>query len=98
MQLAADHRLQEPQVLDLDLLRLAQACSAQRGLCRTGVDVQLNRHGSTKVIGERLIESVAARLPAYSSAPAVLVATMRLRPGLDQELPVQDHAPLTDFR
>ena len=50
----AAHRLLEPQVLNLDVLRFVQPCSAHERHCCTGVDVQPNRDGSTQVFGKRL--------------------------------------------
>ena len=53
-ELLAAHRLLKPQVLNLDVLRSAQPCSAYCRQCRTGVDVQPNSDDSTQVFGKRL--------------------------------------------
>ena len=53
-QLVVADRLLEPQVLNFNVLCFAQALSAYYGQCRTGVDAQPHRHGSTRVFGRRL--------------------------------------------
>ena len=96
-QLVVTDRLLEPQVLHLDVLYFAQARSAYYGQCRTGVDVQPNRDGSTQVFGKRLnshrLSGAAAASVQFCFGGAGGHNALLLRPSLDQVLPVQDHAP-----
>ena len=77
-QLVVADRLLETQGLNFNVLCFAQARSDYCGQCCTGVNVQPNRNDSTMSLANAStsIDSVAARLPAHSSASAALVATM----------------------
>ena len=95
-QLVVADRLLESEVLDLDVLCLAQARSAFFGQCITGVNVQQNRNDSTQVFGKRLnpqrlccctVASVQFCFCGAGGDTALL-----FRPSFDQVLPVQNHA------
>ena len=91
-QIFAD-RLVEPQVLDLEVLRFAQARSANNGQRSTGVDVQPNLHGSTQVLNRHRLSGGAVASVQFRFGWAGGHNALLLRPSLDQVLPMQDHAP-----
>ena len=78
----------------VSLCPTSSACERQ---CRTGVDVQPNRDGSTQVFGKRLNShrlcccTVASAQFCFGGAGGD--NALLPRPSLDEVRPVQDHAP-----
>ena len=100
-QLVVAVRLLEAQVLNFNVLCLAQPSAAYDGQSCTGVNAQPNRDDSTQVFGKRLnshrlccctVASVQFYFCGAGDDNALL-----FRPSLGQVLPVQDHAPTDRF-